>query len=78
MNVISTCTSTTAVRCSVATSSSESLPNDGEKPNQPKKLLFLKYDYDGHKTFKCSFVRHSSVHSSILEGWSFQENWWIL
>ena len=32
-------TSTTTVSCSVATSSSESLPNDGEKPNQPKRLI---------------------------------------
>ena len=33
-------TSTTAVDCSVATSSSEeSLPNNGEKPNQPKRLV---------------------------------------
>ena len=53
MNVTSTCASTTAVSCSVATSSSESLPNNGEKPNQPKKLLFLKYDYGGRKTKVC-------------------------
>ena len=32
-------TSTTAVSCLVATSSSESLPNDGEKPNQPKEIF---------------------------------------
>ena len=38
-------TSTTAVGYSVATSSSESLLNDCEKPNQPKKLLFPKCDY---------------------------------
>ena len=38
-------TSTTADGYSVATSSSESLLNDCEKPNQPKKLLFLKCDY---------------------------------
>ena len=38
-------TSTTAVSCSVATSSSESLANDGEKHNQPKRLLFTKCDY---------------------------------
>ena len=29
--------STTAVSCLVATSSSESLPNDGEKSNKPKR-----------------------------------------
>ena len=38
-------TSTTAVGYSVATSSSESLLNDCEKPNQPKKLVFPKCDY---------------------------------
>ena len=38
-------TSTTAHGYSVATSSSESLLNDCEKPNQPKKLLFPKCDY---------------------------------
>ena len=32
--------STTPVSCSVATSSSESLPNDGEKPNLAKEILF--------------------------------------
>ena len=44
----STRASTTAVSCSVATSSSESLPNDGVKANQPKRLLFSKCDY-GYK-----------------------------
>ena len=38
-------TSTTAVSCSVATLSSESLSNDGEELNQPKRLLFPKCDY---------------------------------
>ena len=32
-------TSTTAVSCLVAISSSESLPNDGEKPNKPKETF---------------------------------------
>ena len=41
MNVTSTHTPTTAVSGSVATSSTKSLPNDGEKFNQPKRLLFL-------------------------------------
>ena len=62
MNVTSTCASTTAVSCSVATSSLESLPNDGEKPNQPKRLLFSKGDY-GHKIFikrSYSLVKHSA------------------
>ena len=35
-------TSTTAVSQSVASSSSDFLPDDGEKPNQPKRFLFLK------------------------------------
>ena len=47
-------TPTTAVSCSVATSSSESLPNDGEKPSQPKKFLFSKCDY-GKISMKCIF-----------------------
>ena len=38
--------STTAVSCSVTTLSLESLPNDSEKPNQPKRLLFPKCNYD--------------------------------
>ena len=37
--------STTAVSCSVTTSSLESLPNDSEKPNQPKRHLCPKCDY---------------------------------
>ena len=44
MNVKSTRALNTAVSCSVATSSSESLPNDGENPNQPKRPLFPKWD----------------------------------
>ena len=47
-------TSTTAVNCSVATSLSESLPNDGEEQNQLKRLLFLKCDY-GKISMKCVF-----------------------
>ena len=35
-------TSTTAVSSSVATSSSESLPKDDEKLNQPKRFSFYK------------------------------------
>ena len=42
-------TSTTAVSCSVTTLLSESLPNDGEKPNQPKRLLFPKCDRSNGK-----------------------------
>ena len=53
-------TSTTAVSCSVATSSSESLLNDGEKPNQPKRFLFPEYDYG-----KISM----SVHFSTKQKW---------
>ena len=40
MNVTST-----AVSCSVATSSSDSLPNDGEKCNQLRRFLFPKCNY---------------------------------
>ena len=39
-------TPTTAVSCSVATLPSESLRNDGEKPNQSKRRLFPKCGYD--------------------------------
>ena len=42
-------TSTTAASCLVATSPSESLPNVGEKLNQPKRFLFPKREY-GKKT----------------------------
>ena len=42
MNVIST----TIISCSVATSSSESLPNDGEKAQSVNQFLFPKCDYD--------------------------------
>ena len=38
-------TYTTVVGYSVTTSSSESLPNDGERSNEPKRLLFPKCDY---------------------------------
>ena len=37
-------TSTTAVSYSVATSSSESLPKDNEKPDQPKRFSSWKCD----------------------------------
>ena len=70
MNVTSTHASTTAVSCLVATSSSESLPNDGVKPNQPKRLLFLKCDYDHKISMKSVFslaLNRSGIHKSILE-----------
>ena len=51
-------TSITAVSCSVATSSLESLPYDVEKSNQPERLLFLKCGYG-----KIS-VKHAFLHSS--------------
>ena len=50
MNVTSTHASTTAFGCLVVTTSSESLLNDGEKPNQPKRLLLLPKCNYGHKT----------------------------
>ena len=77
-------TSTTAASYSVATSSSESLSNNGEKPNQPKRSLFPECDY-GKISVKyeviCAFSLApsiSGIHESILEGWSFWENWCIL
>ena len=45
MNMTSTTTVSCSVATSVATSSSESLLNDGEKSNQPKKFLLPKCDY---------------------------------
>ena len=69
-------TSITAVSCSVATLSSESLPNDGEKPNLSNSLLFSKYGY-GKTTMKhVAFIalKRSGIYRSILEGWSFWEN----
>ena len=45
--------STTAVCCLVATSSSECLPNDGEKPNQPKRLLLPKCGYGKVSVKRC-------------------------
>ena len=38
-HVAKSVTSTTVVSCLVATSSTESLPNDGEKPNKSKKIF---------------------------------------
>ena len=54
MNVTSARTSTTAVSCSVATLS-ESLSNDNEKPNQPKRLLFPKCNYGCKISMKHAF-----------------------
>ena len=48
-------TSTTAVSCSVATSTSASLPNIGEKPNQPKRFSFPKRDYCKKTVVKRAF-----------------------
>ena len=84
-DVTSTRASTTAVSCSVATSSSESLPNDGENPNQPKRLLFSKCDSGSNITmkraqehaFSLAFSR-SGIHKSIWEVWLFWDTWWIL
>ena len=42
------------VSSSLATSSSEFLPNDGEKPNQPKRFLLPKCDY-GKISVNCAF-----------------------
>ena len=46
-------TFTTVVSYSVATSSSEFLPNDGEKHNQSNSFLFPKYNY-GKISMKCA------------------------
>ena len=77
-------TSTTAVSYSVATSSSESLSNNGEKPNQPKRSLFPECDY-GEISVKHEVIYAFSlalsingIHKSTLEGWSLWENWCIL
>ena len=75
-------TSATEVNCSVATSSSQSLPNNDEKPNQPKRLLFLKCDYGKisvkhvynniilYSQFSTSWhsVEVHGIHKSILKG----------
>ena len=63
--------STTAVSYLVVTSSSESLPNDGEKSNQPKRFLFQKCDYGKIYTKGALFqsaLSNSGIHKSILEG----------
>ena len=53
-------TSTSAVSYSVATSSSASLSNDGEKFNQPNRVLFLKYSY-GKISMKSAFYHPTEV-----------------
>ena len=55
--------STTAVSCSLTTSSLESLPNDSEKPNQPKRLLFPKCNY-GKISVKTACIQYSIKHKS--------------
>ena len=65
-------TSTTAVSCSVGSSSSESLPNDGEKPNHLKRFLFPICG-NGKIFIKHAFGHYSSrsgIHKHISEGWS--------
>ena len=69
-------TSNAAVGYSVATTSSESLLNDCEKPNQPKKLLFLICDliWLNFREVCIQFsgtqgaLSRSGIHKSILEG----------
>ena len=57
-------TSTTTDNYSVATLSPESLLNDCEKPNQPKKLLFLKCDLIW-LNFRAAYIRQfSGMHSA--------------
>ena len=61
-------TYTTAVGYSVATSSLESPPTDGEKSNQRKKLLFLKCDYGSIS------VKHSA--EEVILHFSTQQKWY--
>ena len=78
MNVTST--TTLAVQL-IATSTSESLSNDCEKPNQPKRLFFLKCDcgkISVKHAFSLATLSGSGIHKSILEGWLFWKNCWIL
>ena len=56
MNVKSTRVPTTAVSYLVATSSSQSLPNNDEKSNQPKRPLFPKWDEGRGLQQKQSFI----------------------
>ena len=66
----STHASTIAASCSVATSSSESLPNDVKKPNQPMRLLFPKYnrgcDYRGTEGFYEACIKFSTQHAEVV------------
>ena len=68
-------TSTTTDNYSVATLSPESLLNDCEKPNQPKKLLLLWLNFSAKHAFSLAALSRSSIHKSILEGciWLFGE-----
>ena len=80
MNVTSTHVSTTAVSYSVATFSSESSANMMKTPIT-QRPLFPKCDY-GHKiSMKHAFslaLSRSGIHKSILKGWWFWENWWVI
>ena len=64
-------TSTTAVSCLVAISSSESLPNDGKSPISQKRLSFPKYGYGKisvNRAASASFslaLSESNIHKSI-------------
>ena len=55
-------TSTIAVRCSVATSSSEPLAKYGEKPNQPKRFMFPKCDYGKISVMYALALSRSGIH----------------
>ena len=68
-------TPTTAVSCSVITSSTKSLPNDGEKSNQPKRLLFFDWNAIMAVRFPWSagvfslvILSRSGIHKSIYTG----------
>ena len=58
-------TLTIAISCSVTISSSESLPNDGEKPNQHKSML-ERYSHSGKTSAFCKH-KSSSLHNQSIE-----------
>ena len=59
-----------ALSCSVVTSSSGSLPNDGEKPKTFDFVSEMQLWYDFCETY-IQFSAGRGIHKSILEGCSF-------
>ena len=65
--------STIAFCCSVATSLSEPLPNDGESPISQRGFCFQNaVMVNFHEAYILALNR-SGIHKSILEGWLFWE-----